>query len=328
MRRRRRRKQRKIIIISSLTLLLIMTVGYAAFQTNINITAKGNILEKGITINELKNKVTTSGDGLYKDTYETNRYIYRGANPDNYITFNNELWRIISIENDNTLKIIRNESIGNMPYDTDNRYQENGYCSHEYNKTHGCNVWGSKTTMLDTNGNNITKLMPFNEQMERILPEKEGTLNTYLNTEYYNNLSNDKEKIVIHRWNVGQIMLTTNQTLETDISQEKANKWDGKVALINGSDYLKASLNSECKGLYFSRVSPYPCKDINWLLRTSWTISSGYFQHSQWNIANKSSGALGHSFTNGEAGIYPTLHLNSNIILTGKGTETKPYVIH
>ncbi len=43
MRRRRRRKQRKIIIISSLTLLFIMTVGYAAFQTNISITAKGNV---------------------------------------------------------------------------------------------------------------------------------------------------------------------------------------------------------------------------------------------------------------------------------------------
>ena len=72
-----------------------MTVGYAAFQTNINITAKGNILEKGITINDLKKLTVTSGDGLYKDTYETGRYVYKGANPNNYITFNNELWRII-----------------------------------------------------------------------------------------------------------------------------------------------------------------------------------------------------------------------------------------
>ena len=44
--RRHNRKQGKIIIISMLCLMFIMTIGYAAFSTNINITAKGNILEQ------------------------------------------------------------------------------------------------------------------------------------------------------------------------------------------------------------------------------------------------------------------------------------------
>ena len=57
MRRRKRRKQRKIIILSSLTLLFIMTVGYAAFQTNINITAKGNIKDLKTVVD---NKVPTN----------------------------------------------------------------------------------------------------------------------------------------------------------------------------------------------------------------------------------------------------------------------------
>ena len=38
----------------------------------------------------------TSGDGLYGDEYTSGRYVYRGTNPNNYIMFNNELWRIIS----------------------------------------------------------------------------------------------------------------------------------------------------------------------------------------------------------------------------------------
>ena len=42
----RRKKQKKIIIISALSLLLMITVGYAAFQTNLSITAKGNVKEK------------------------------------------------------------------------------------------------------------------------------------------------------------------------------------------------------------------------------------------------------------------------------------------
>ena len=40
---RRRNKQKRIIIISSICLLFMITAGYAAFSTNLNITAKGNI---------------------------------------------------------------------------------------------------------------------------------------------------------------------------------------------------------------------------------------------------------------------------------------------
>ena len=43
--RRKRRRQKKMIIILSLSLLMVITVGYAAFSTNLSITAKGNIKE-------------------------------------------------------------------------------------------------------------------------------------------------------------------------------------------------------------------------------------------------------------------------------------------
>ena len=55
---------------------------------------------------------------LDKDSYEC-RYFYKGVNPKNYITFNNELWRIISIECDGTIKIIKQKSIGNYEWDSD-----------------------------------------------------------------------------------------------------------------------------------------------------------------------------------------------------------------
>jgi len=62
----------------------------------------------------------TTGDGLYADEYEEGRYVYKGANPNNYITFNNETWRILSVENDGTLKIMKKDSIGNMAFDSSN----------------------------------------------------------------------------------------------------------------------------------------------------------------------------------------------------------------
>ena len=70
-------------------------------------TAGESILEK--------EPIVTSEDGLYKDEYE-DRYFYRGANPNNYITFNGESWRIVSIEADGTIKIMREASIGDRQW--------------------------------------------------------------------------------------------------------------------------------------------------------------------------------------------------------------------
>ena len=59
--------------------------------------------------------------GLTKDEYEC-RYFFTGENPNNYITFNGEAagWRIISVECDGRIKIMRINSIGNIAWDTSN----------------------------------------------------------------------------------------------------------------------------------------------------------------------------------------------------------------
>ena len=129
MRRIGRKKQKKILIIGSLSLLLFLCVGYAAFSTSLNLKAKGNIKElSGAKV--LRKKCNTeSGDGLYKDIYEDDKCIFKGTNPNNYITFNDDEagWRILSIESDNTIKIIKSSSIGNIQWNTSNANFENSY---------------------------------------------------------------------------------------------------------------------------------------------------------------------------------------------------------
>ena len=53
--------------------------------------------------------------GLEKDPYEC-RYFFTGGDPNNYMTFNDEKagWRIISVECDGTIKIMRINSIGTV----------------------------------------------------------------------------------------------------------------------------------------------------------------------------------------------------------------------
>ena len=57
-------------------------------------------------------------DELYKDDHGDIRYY--GANPNNYVSFNNELWRIIGVI-DGKIKIIRNKSIGSHDWASNNR---------------------------------------------------------------------------------------------------------------------------------------------------------------------------------------------------------------
>ena len=56
-------------------------------------------------------------DELYKDEHGDIRYY--GKTPNNYVSFNNELWRIIGVI-DGKIKIIRNESIGNYTWASNN----------------------------------------------------------------------------------------------------------------------------------------------------------------------------------------------------------------
>ena len=67
---RRRSKQGKIIIITSICLLFIMTAGYAAFSTNLSITAKGTIKsQQNIYVSSTGNDET--GEGTKESPYLT-----------------------------------------------------------------------------------------------------------------------------------------------------------------------------------------------------------------------------------------------------------------
>ena len=115
-RRKREKRKKKIIIVSVFLFLIIMTSSYAAFQTNITLKVKGNIIPN-CKIGEITINTVTEGDGLYKDEYENEKCIYKGRYPDNYIMFNEELWRIISKESDGTYMIIKNAGLEAMAFD-------------------------------------------------------------------------------------------------------------------------------------------------------------------------------------------------------------------
>ena len=253
---------------------LIQDTGYdisVRVTNGVDLTAEEE-LSKSI---KLTDNVVTSGDGLYKDSYEDNVYTYRGSNPNNYVSFNNELWRIVSINrSDNTMKIIKNTMLNQQQYDSVSSRYNGSYCD---SVNYGCNIWGSSSTLYDINKkpiNAIDKYYNGYSNSTYSLPSSDAELNTYLNGAYYNSLTETARGMITNgSYKAGVLNYDVNQTTNTDLQQINAVKWEGKVTLLDGSEYVRASLNNSCTGVgaYWNNIACYN-NGINWLLssESSW----------------------------------------------------------
>ncbi len=317
-RNRRKNKQRKIIIISICSILLFMTAGYAAMNTNLEINAEGNIIKKPVAeLGGIEIEPITDGDGLYADEYEEGRYIYRGTNPNNYVTFNNEIWRIISVETDSTIKILKNAVLEEMAWDTATS------CSIAYN-----GIQKEKdTTIVD----NIIYLAP-----EPTIPgcndwTRPAELNTYLNETYYNGLLlTAQEQVQSHTWYVGAVTYD-NTDLVGQITAEKNNQWTGKVGLITASDYIRANTNTSQCGNFNLHYKNYTiCYNTNWMYNKDewWTISP-LASNTYGIFSVNSNGSLNNGrVSNSSIATRPSVYLKSDIKITGgDGSETDPYIL-
>lgn len=322
-RNRRKNKQGKIIIIAISCLLFIMTVGYSAFSTNLNITAKGNILDNSVDITD---NIVNEGDGLYLDSYEEGRYVYKGTNPNNYIDIgdrdsngNTVLWRIISKEADGAYKIVRNDLLSSRVFDSAGVRDKNSngaggtYCAYG---NYGCSAWAISDNF--SNGTNSGTVL------------KDAELNTYLNIDYYNSLNQTvKNNIVSYNFRVGAASYI-NDDLNQQIIDEKSAIWNGNVGLINLSDYLRSNTNKELCSTYSLNNSNYKiCKDTNWLVsdQSYWTINSRGNYPADVVYCVFESGTIANINAIYNYYVRPVIYLKSSKKITGEGTESNPFRI-
>ena len=232
-------------------------------------------------------EIVESGDGLYEDTYESGRYVYKGTNPNNYIEFDNgEVWRIIAKEVDGTYKILKNDLLPGQAWDSSNS-----------------NNWA-----------------------------RPATLNTYLNGEYYNGLdSSIKDNIVSHTWGIGAVTYN-NDDLSAQIASEQGTTWNGNIGLISHSDYLRANSDMANCGTDKTNYENYEtCRNTDWMYISGsywWTISpyTGDFSNYVWIVA--AAGTLGYYTVNASYHApRPAVYLKSDITLSGSGTSLDPFKI-
>ena len=290
---------------------------------------------------DITDNVVSSGDGLYQDQYESGRYVYRGSNPDNYIQFNDELWRIISKESDGTYKIIRDEVLPQnanytpMAYDVENHRltENNTYCT---NSRFGCGVFAAVSGTFQTPDGKYSGTVT-----------EDSSIKEYLNNTYYPTLNETaKTQVQSHAFNIGSVQRldeSGNDSIEKNIAGEKMYQWTGNVGLVNVSDLLRASTNIACTsatdeynavqgtcGSYLTSFNEEFVEIWYWTMN-AYSVESDDGSHGVWTAAFRQGvGGFGSGYARNDIdyGARPVLYLKSDIEITGgDGTKGNPFVI-
>jgi len=257
--------------------------------------------------------------------YDGNGYRYSGTNPNNYIWFNNELWRIIGsiptclsascgTNTTNLVKIIRNESIGTLAYDA------------KYNSTSGVGTWGYNTlyTLLNNyyygiqNGTATNYCYGYSTSSK---VQCDYTVKGINPSGYYGKMVKNVY------WNTGRSINTTVSSIAYG-NEKNTQTISGYVGLMSASDYGYATDNT----YHNENLSYYNTLSItstNWLYGKGYEITSVWYSSSNYDVlAIDLGGGVVKSSAVGGYVVRPVVYLDPLVyIISGDGTEGNPYQI-
>ena len=275
------------------------------------------------------------------DNTEDNNLRYIGANPNNYVTFNNELWRIIGVFNnidngsgtkETRIKLIRDEPIGE--YNWDNKPSGTGSSDSEY----GSNDWTDSTLKEVLNNG------PYWNKTSGNCPSGKNGATTACDFSTNGLTEEAKSMIGDAVWNLGGVPDSGHTATEfysyergTTVYSGRPKEWIGKIGLMYASDYGYATsggstTNREaCLDIdLYNWNSSSECYNNDWLYNSNnwqWTLTPDASDSSNAFSVTRS-GYVSSRHTTDTNGVFPALYLNSNVkIVSGEGTESDPFVL-
>ena len=284
----------------------------------------------------------------YDGTVDNNlRYI--GVNPCNYVSFNNELWRIVGVMNNvddgvgnlaTRIKLVRKDSLGGYSWDSS---------SSTVNDGQGVNDWTQADLMQELNGDYLNTSLSENTlwyngendlkngvfQISKGLKESAQSMISdatwYLGDYSYENFIND-----------GTALFYYNK--ERDTNQYGKSRWVGKVALLYPSDFIFSTEgdnnnprskcitipNSTWNNLHNGCFNTYlGNENKTWLLTNvgyntygvAFIFKDGYYLSATYCSRSKDGYNIDFS-------TLPSVYLNSDVTITGgDGSQENPYTL-
>ena len=286
---------------------------------NVSFTSSPKLLSNVVNTTSTSGEV--SGNGLlYKSDYGVR---YKGNNPNNYIWYNGELYRIIgktpvctAVNTDGTcktwnnnglVKIIRNDSIGGLVYNAN---------------TTSSSTWAGSTIQKNLNEcflgqinsrNNTTcatYCYSYYDSSYKPVAKCDYTENGIASSGDYYNMIYDGVY-----WNIG-VTGSTSTSGSTQYTKEKASLTSTtlKIGLMYASDY----------GYAMNSTNDYK---NNWLFTKGYEWTMTAYGSSPPVYVNLNGGLSTYSAYVGYA-VRPVLYLKSNVyVISGDGSEGNPYKI-
>lgn len=235
-------------------------------------------------VDKIKENITTSESGLYQDG---EGYIFKGDKVKNYLSFFGHVYRIVSVDKEGIIKLIKEET--------------------EFNEK----IWDNKYN-IETNRNSGKNIYKDSLMLEYLVED-------YKNPKKIN--SKAKEHIVAYDACVGK-RSSTNYAIDSSIDcSEKLEKQ--VISLLNVSDYAKASLDSNCVNLRSRSCNNY--NYLYDIVATTWTSNS--LLDNTYEIIYISDGLMEFQDARESNGYNIVIYIDGNELYTsGSGSVNDPYI--
>lgn len=286
---------------------------------NVSFTSNPKLLSNVVNTTSTSGEVSGNGFIYKPDEYGVR---YKGNNPNNYIWYNGELYRIIgktpvctavntdgicsTWNNTGLVKIIRNDSIGGLVYNANTTSSSTWVGSTIQKNLNEC-------FLGQINSRNDTTCATYcysNYSSFKPVAKCDYTQNGIVSSGDYYNMIYDGVY-----WNIGFVGSSPTTTGKTQYEKEKTSQTSTtlKIGLMYASDYGYA-MNGSSKN--------------NWLFTkgTEWTMTASNYEYPVDVIYDGNFGGRAGAY-NGSA-VRPVLYLKSNVyVISGDGSEGNPYKI-
>ena len=289
---------------------------------------------------------TRISNGLKKDNTPDQNIRYYGSDPNNYVSFNNELWRIIGVFGNN-VKLVRKDSLGELSWDSSDSTINSG---------NGINQWGESTY----EDGSLYEGADLQVYLNKMYYGGDTTVTCYSS---YNNQTitcptgtieeTSKSLIDNHIWNTG----ATEYNMRTDTlafyqaergsvngkicssgkmcndTVTRTTTWTGYIGLPYGTDWAYASSESVCETNMQTKddSNVYICKNNNWMQRNTWAwylspVGNLSYAFNAWSVSD--GGGAGSNSAASSYAVAPSIYLKSNVLIeSGNGTSSNPYTL-
>lgn len=273
----------------------------------------------------------STGSGLYKSIDEDGDSYYFRGNVNNYVSFANQLWRVIRVNGDGTIRLLYNTDINTSAFNNVN--DDEKYSGYTYDNENVCTKENPCISSFDAKNNLFVNNM---------------------------NMTNSDVKTYLENWYIGNLKLYDNYiSLESYCNDTTGNNGDGssyyggyeriskqyqpslkcpdtsqlyggnyklKIGLMTADEANYAGLNVKAP---YATTNNYLYYSSNWWFMTpSGKLITSNVTRSSESGGHKSIGITPQIFVTYTFYVRPVINLKSNTLITsGDGSLSNPYVI-